>query len=65
MSPLSMPARPGLAALPPIVAGPDNSVSHTICDQGYQLPDETGFGMHAGRGTPETSCYFAHTVSVA
>jgi serine/threonine kinase PknH len=26
------------------------------------LPTATGFGTHAGRGTPETSCYFANSV---
>jgi hypothetical protein len=26
------------------------------------LPNATGFGTHAGRGTPETSCLFANSV---
>jgi serine/threonine-protein kinase len=48
--------------LPPIVQGPDNSLSHQSCDQGFSLPTASGFGSHAGRGTPETSCYFASSV---
>jgi serine/threonine-protein kinase len=50
------------AALPPVVTGPDLSVRHQSCDQGFSLPTATGFGTHAGRGTPETSCLFAETV---
>jgi predicted Ser/Thr protein kinase len=50
------------AALPPLVTGPDLSVRHQSCDQGFSLPDATGFGTHAGRGTPETSCLFANSV---
>jgi serine/threonine kinase PknH len=50
------------AALPPVVTGPDQSVLHQSCDQGYALPTATGFGSHAGRGTPETSCLFANSV---
>jgi serine/threonine-protein kinase len=48
--------------LPPIVQGPDNSLSHQSCDQGFSMPTASGFGSHAGRGTPETSCYFASSV---
>jgi serine/threonine kinase PknH len=50
------------AALPPLLTGPDLSVRHQSCDQGFSLPDATGFGTHAGRGTPETSCLFANSV---
>jgi serine/threonine kinase PknH len=50
------------AALPPLVTGPDLSVRHQSCDQGFSLPDATGFGTRAGRGTPETSCLFANSV---
>lgn len=50
------------AALPPLVTGPDLSVRHQSCDQGFSLPTTTGFGTHAGRGTPETSCLFANSV---
>jgi len=50
------------AALPPLVTGPDQSTMHQTCDQGFTLPNATGFGTHAGRGTPETSCLFANSV---
>jgi serine/threonine kinase PknH len=50
------------AALPPLVTGPDLSVRHQSCDEGFSLPTATGFGTHAGRGTPETSCLFANSV---
>jgi serine/threonine-protein kinase len=50
------------AALPPLVTGPDLSILHQSCDQGFTLPTATGFGTHAGRGTPETSCLFANSV---
>lgn len=65
ISPVPIPSRPGPAALPPLVLGPDQSVSHTNCDQGYQLATTTGFGTRGGRGTQETSCYFANTVLVS
>jgi len=58
-----IPTSPAQAGgLPPIVQGPDNSLSHQSCDQGFSLPTASGFGSHAGRGTPETSCYFASSV---
>ena len=61
--PSGQPSAPSqAAALPPIVQGPDNSLSHQSCDQGFSLPTASGFGSHAGRGTPETSCYFASSV---
>jgi serine/threonine kinase PknH len=50
------------AALPPLVTGPDLSVRHQSCDEGFSLPNATGFGTRAGRGTPETSCLFANSV---
>ena len=53
---------PAHAALPPLVTGPDLSSLHQSCDQGFALPTGTGFGTHAGRGTPETSCLFANSV---
>nr|WP_036472718.1 serine/threonine-protein kinase [Mycobacterium triplex] len=52
------------AALPPLVTGPDLSSLHQSCDQGFSLPNATGFGTRAGRGTPETSCLFANSVLV-
>jgi serine/threonine-protein kinase len=53
---------PPRAAQPPLITGPDLSVLHQSCDQGFSLPTGTGFGTHAGRGTPETSCLFANSV---
>ncbi|OMC40116.1 serine/threonine-protein kinase [Mycobacterium sp. IS-1264] len=50
------------AALPPLVTGPDLSSLHQSCDPGFSLPTDTGFGTHAGRGTPETSCLFTNSV---
>jgi len=55
------PPAPALAR-PPLVGGPDNSASHESCDYGWSLIEATGWGSHAGRGTPETSCYFAGSV---
>jgi serine/threonine-protein kinase len=46
----------------PIVTGPDQSKLHQACDQGFALPARDGFGTHAGRGTPETSCFFTDSV---
>ncbi|MBJ7341864.1 MAG: serine/threonine protein kinase [Mycolicibacterium sp.] len=51
---------PASAALPPLVTGLD--AANEACDQGYSLNSHTGFGTHAGRGSPETSCYFASSV---
>ena len=65
LSSVSIPPPPTASMPPPLVTGPDQSGSHASCDQGYQLPNATGFGTNAGRGTPETSCYFAHSVLVA
>jgi serine/threonine-protein kinase len=46
----------------PIVTGPDQSKLHQACDEGFALPTRDGFGTHAGRGTPETSCFFTDSV---
>jgi serine/threonine protein kinase len=46
----------------PIVTGPDQSKLHQACDEGFALPARDGFGTHAGRGTPETSCFFTDSV---
>ena len=54
-----------IAGLPPLVTGPDQSISHTNCDQGYQVANGTGFGTHAGRGSAGTSCFFANSVMLA
>jgi serine/threonine kinase PknH len=47
---------------PPLITGPDHGSLHQSCDQGFSLPSATGFGTHAGRGTPETSCLLANSV---
>ncbi len=46
----------------PVVTGPDQSKLHQSCDEGFTLPTRDGFGAHAGRGTPETSCFFTDSV---
>jgi serine/threonine-protein kinase len=56
---------PARSAPPPLVTGPDLSSLHQSCDQGFTLPNATGYGTHAGRGTPETSCLFANSVLTA
>ena len=50
------------SGLPPLVTGPDQSRLNQTCDQGFAVPDADGFGSHGGRGTPETSCFFANSV---
>lgn len=57
----TIPPRPANVT-PPLVTGPDQSSTHQSCDQGFQHPTATGFGSHGGRGSPQTSCYFANTV---
>jgi serine/threonine protein kinase len=52
----------GTNAGAPVVTGPDQSKLHQSCDQGFALPARDGFGTHAGRGTPETSCFFTDSV---
>lgn len=54
-------AAPG-GPLPPLVTGPDQSSLHQSCDHGFTAATATGFGSHAGRGTPETSCLFTTSV---
>lgn len=60
-SPEPIPSRPPNAA-PPLVTGPDQSAGHQSCDQGFQMNNVTGFGSHGGRGSAQTSCYFANAV---
>jgi len=60
VSPEPIPSRPTNAA-PPLVTGPDQSANHQSCDQGFQM-NVTGYGSHGGRGSPQTSCYFANAV---
>ena len=45
-----------------VVPGPDQSALHQLCDQGFTLPNASGFGTRAGRGTAETTCLFAKSV---
>ncbi|ORW32722.1 serine/threonine protein kinase [Mycobacterium paraense] len=59
---LPPPPPPAAVARPPLISGPDNSPRHESCDYGWSLNNVTGWGSHAGRGTPETSCYFAGSV---
>jgi serine/threonine kinase PknH len=47
---------------PPLIEGPDLSRNRQICDLGFSMNSYTGPGSHAGRGTPETSCFFAQKV---
>jgi serine/threonine kinase PknH len=49
----------------PLVTGPDQSISHTVCDEGFQVASGTGYGTHAGRGSAGTSCFFANSVMLA
>jgi serine/threonine protein kinase len=58
----SLSTPPPRVARPPLVTGPDESSLHQSCDQGFTLPTGSGFGTHAGRGTPETSCLFTSGV---
>lgn len=60
--PAPAPVRP---ASPPGVTGPDNSVGHQFCDDGYSLANASGFGTHSKRGSRATSCYFAQSVLLA
>jgi serine/threonine protein kinase len=66
--PASAPAptsgQPG-PALPLLVTGPDHTLRHQVCDEGFALPTATGFGTHAGRGTPSTGCVLAKNVLTA
>jgi serine/threonine protein kinase len=59
-SPTVTAAPPTPVALPPLVRGPDST--GRSCDQGYSLPNATGWGSRSGRGTQETSCYFTDSV---
>jgi serine/threonine-protein kinase len=56
------PPPPPSSRTPPLISGPDNSAGHESCDYGWSLNNITGWGSHAGRGIPETSCYFAGSV---
>lgn len=64
MVPATMPpaASPSRVSRPPLVTGPDSSKYRETCDEGFTVPDVSGWGSRAGRGTPETSCFFADSV---
>lgn len=47
---------------PPLVRGPDNSARHEQCDDGWSLSNASGWGTHSGRGSAQTSCFFARSV---
>lgn len=51
---------PGVPA--PVVTGPDQTGLHQSCDEGFTMPNISGFAAHGGRGTPETSCFFTDSV---
>ncbi len=61
-APTLAPPPPPTAVTPPLITGPDNTPSHESCDFGYSLNNASGWGSHAGRGTQETSCFFAASV---
>lgn len=65
-APPSPPPAPPVLARPALISGPDNSASHQSSDYGWDLTrsgnNVTGWATLAGRGTPETSCYFAGNV---
>ena len=59
------PPSPPAPALPPAVTGPDNSASHTSCDNGFSLTNMTGFASRSQRGSEGTSCFFARSVLIS
>ena len=61
LPPTPVPPPPG-GGTPPLVMGADNSLSHENCDAGWSLTTASGWGTHSGRGSAETSCYFARSV---
>jgi predicted Ser/Thr protein kinase len=60
-APVSLPPAPG-GGIPPLVQGADNSSSHQECGAGWSLTNTSGWGSHSGRGSAQTSCYFARSV---
>jgi serine/threonine protein kinase len=59
----SEPPLPTAGTPPPLVAGPDSTGAS--CDQGFQVTNQTGFATHSGRGSAQTSCFFANSVLLA
>jgi serine/threonine kinase PknH len=60
-APVPLPAPPG-GGPPPLVQGADSSSSHQECGAGWSLTNTSGWGTHSGRGSDETSCFFARSV---
>lgn len=60
--PVPAPPMPSSSGTPPLVTGADNSASHDSCDAGWSLTSRSGWGTRSGRGSAETSCFFARSV---
>lgn len=60
--PVPAPSLPTGGGTPPLMIGADNSAAHDRCDDGWSLTGVSGWGTHSGRGSEETSCYFARSV---
>ena len=60
--PIPAPQLPTGGATPPLMMGADNSAAHDSCDEGWSLARLSGWGTRSGRGSGETSCYFARSV---
>jgi serine/threonine protein kinase len=56
------PPAPAGGALPPLLLGSDNSARHEQCNAGWSLTNVSGWGTRSGRGSAETSCFFARSV---
>lgn len=63
-APVPIPAPPlsPASGIPPLVTGVDNSAAHDSCDAGWSLTSRSGWGTRSGRGSAETSCFFARSV---
>src|SRR4029077_19766631 len=57
----TQPRRSDSAAVPPPLVQSPDTFGET-CSSGYQLPNKSGWATHSGRGSTETSCFFAHSV---
>jgi serine/threonine-protein kinase len=51
---------PLIPAIPPLVTGLD--AANQSCNAGLSLNGRTGLGTHSGRGSDETTCFFAGNV---
>ena len=61
-APVPAPSVPAASGIPPLVTGVDNSAAHDSCDAGWSLTSRSGWGTRSGRGSAETSCFFARSV---